>query len=144
MENSGATGGEVAVVIIGGGAAGIAAARRLREARVDALLIEARPRLGGRAWTVVAAGLPLDLGCGWLHSADRNPWTSIAEAQGRTIDKTPPPWSRPAAPLGVALFDGPAFARRCSAFAGASTRSPRARRTAPRRRFSNRTTAGTT
>ncbi len=118
MENSGATGGKVAVAIIGGGAAGIAAARRLREARVAALLIEARPRLGGRAWTVAAAGLPLDLGCGWLHSADRNPWTSIAEAQGRTIDKTPPPWSRPAAPLGVALFDGPAFARQIQCFRG--------------------------
>ncbi|MGO8833276.1 MAG: FAD-dependent oxidoreductase, partial [Roseiarcus sp.] len=74
MENSGATGGKVAVAIIGGGAAGIAAARRLRDACVEALLIEARPRLGGRAWTVVEpSGSPLDLGCGWLHSADRNP-----------------------------------------------------------------------
>jgi monoamine oxidase len=40
------------VVIVGGGAAGIAAARRLREAGVDYLLVEARDRLGGRGWTV--------------------------------------------------------------------------------------------
>jgi len=89
------------VAIIGGGAAGIAAGRRLRQAGIDCLLIEARPRLGGRAWTVAdAAGFALDLGCGWLHSADRNPWTAIAEAQGRTIDKTPPPWTQPALPIG--------------------------------------------
>src|SRR5260370_1466792 len=30
---------------------------------------------------------PIDLGCGWLHSADRNPWREIAEAQGGSIDK---------------------------------------------------------
>ena len=40
------------VVIVGGGAAGIAAARRLHDAQVDCLLVEARPRLGGRACTV--------------------------------------------------------------------------------------------
>ena len=40
------------VVIVGGGAAGIAAARRLHDAQIDCLLLEARPRLGGRAWTV--------------------------------------------------------------------------------------------
>jgi monoamine oxidase len=83
------------VAIIGGGAAGIAAARRLHDAGVDCLLLEARDRLGGRAFTQVASGYPLDLGCGWLHSADANPWVKIAERQGRTIDRTPPPWMRP-------------------------------------------------
>jgi len=86
---------DVEVVVIGAGAAGIAAARRLHEAGIDCLLVEARPRLGGRAWTVRdEAGHGLDLGCGWLHSADRNPWHRVAESQGATIDKTPPPWSR--------------------------------------------------
>jgi monoamine oxidase len=61
---------EVAVLVVGGGAAGIGAARRLRAAGVDALIVEARGRLGGRAWTVVSdAGFPMDLGCGWLNSA---------------------------------------------------------------------------
>ena len=96
------------IVIIGGGAAGIAAGRRLREAKVECLVIEARTRLGGRAWTVNdASGFALDLGCGWLHSANRNPWVPIAEAQGRTIDKTPPPWSKPRATEGI-------FARRAA------------------------------
>lgn len=87
------------VVIIGGGAAGIAAGRRLQDAGVDCLIVEARDRLGGRSWTVMEDGHPIDLGCGWLHSAEENPWTKIAEAQGRTIDHTPPPWMRPSIPI---------------------------------------------
>ena len=85
--------GDVEVVVIGGGAAGVAAARRLQRASIRCLLVEARPRLGGRAWTVHdSAGHSLDLGCGWLHSADRNPWVGVAQAEGLSIDKTPPPW----------------------------------------------------
>ncbi len=84
---------DVEVVVIGGGAAGVAAAKRLQRASIRCLLVEARPRLGGRAWTVHdSAGHALDLGCGWLHSADRNPWVGVAQAEGLSIDKTPPPW----------------------------------------------------
>ena len=72
---------DIDVVIVGGGAAGIGAARRLAASALSVLLIEATPRLGGRAWTHEVSGLPLDMGCGWLHSADRNAWTRIAEAQ---------------------------------------------------------------
>ena len=32
----------------------------------------AADRLGGRAWTRTVEGHPLDLGCAWLHSGDRN------------------------------------------------------------------------
>lgn len=89
------------VVIVSGGAAGIAAGRRLCEAQIQCLVVEARQRLGGRAWTVIdPSGLAIDLGCGWLHSADRNPWREIAEAQGRTIDNTAPPWARPSLEIG--------------------------------------------
>jgi monoamine oxidase len=96
----------IEVVIIGGGAAGVAAGRRLREAAIDCLVVEARSRLGGRAWTMTdSSGFALDLGCGWLHSADRNPWRTVAEEQGRSIDKTPPPWGRPSMPIGFALSE---------------------------------------
>jgi monoamine oxidase len=107
------------VVIVGGGAAGIAAGRRLAKAAIDYLLVEARPRLGGRAWTVAgASGVALDLGCGWLHSADRNPWAAIALAQGRTLDKSPPPWSKPALPTGLPLADQADFSKALHAFFG--------------------------
>jgi len=82
------------VVIIGAGAAGLGAARTLVDAGVDTLVLEARGRIGGRAWTVVHGGIPLDLGCGWLHSADRNPWRSITEDLGLAVDRTPSPWGR--------------------------------------------------
>ena len=98
------------VVIVGGGAAGVAACRRLKDAGIECLLLEARPRLGGRAWTVSDDPLcAIDLGCGWLHSADRNPWHRIAEAQGRSIDRTPPPWMRPSAPIGLPLSEQAAY-----------------------------------
>ena len=85
---------ETEVAVIGGGAAGVAAARRLHDAGIDCLIVEARDRLGGRAFTATHAGYAIDLGCGWLHSADTNEWTQIARAQGCHIDETPPPWAR--------------------------------------------------
>ena len=83
---------EFDVLIVGGGAAGIGAARHLGAAGRSALVIEASSRLGGRAWTLELAGVPLDLGCGWLHSADRNSWVSIAESSGLKIDRRRPAW----------------------------------------------------
>src|SRR3712207_2672417 len=83
------------VLVIGAGAAGIAAGRKLAEFGLTFQVIEARSRPGGRAWTLHLDGrLPVDLGCGWLHSADENEWARIAERQGVAIDKTPPPWQR--------------------------------------------------
>ena len=93
------------VAIIGGGAAGVAAAHRLHGAGVACLIVEARTRLGGRALTSTERGFAMDLGCGWLHSAERNPWSEIAQQQGRTIDKTPPPWERPSLEIGFPLAE---------------------------------------
>lgn len=81
------------VVVIGAGAAGIAAARRLSAAGRSIRVVESRRRLGGRAWTWHdPSGLALDLGCGWLHSADENELSVLAAERGYAIDKTPPPW----------------------------------------------------
>jgi monoamine oxidase len=82
------------VAIIGAGAAGVGAARRLAASGLNVLLVEASSRIGGRAFTVEIDGLPLDLGCGWLHSADRNPWTTIADDAGIAVDRHNPPWGR--------------------------------------------------
>ena len=84
---------DVDVAVVGAGAAGLAAAHRLRERRISTLVLEARDRVGGRAHTVTTStGLPLDLGCGWLHSADRNPWVALARELGFGLDETLPGW----------------------------------------------------
>jgi len=83
---------QVDVVVIGAGAAGVAAARRLAAAQIRTVVLEARSRVGGRAWTMRGEGLPLDLGCGWLHSADENEWAAVATTLGLALDRTPPPW----------------------------------------------------
>ncbi|MDQ0468572.1 flavin monoamine oxidase family protein [Labrys wisconsinensis] len=88
------------VVIIGGGAAGVGAARRLAASGLRILMLEAAARIGGRAFTTEIAGLALDLGCGWLHSADRNPWVGIAEASGFTVDRRLPAWGQQYRDLG--------------------------------------------
>ncbi|HLN07720.1 MAG TPA: FAD-dependent oxidoreductase [Xanthobacteraceae bacterium] len=93
------------VVVIGAGAAGVAAARRLADAHVRVVVLEARDRVGGRGWTRLIAGFPLDLGCGWLHSADENEWSRIAQALGFAIDPTPPPWGRRALEAGFTASD---------------------------------------
>jgi monoamine oxidase len=82
------------VAVIGGGAAGIAAARRLAEAGRSVLIVEALPRLGGRAHTVNLQGLPFDLGCGWLHSAERNRLAALAAQSGQAIDRSEGAWRR--------------------------------------------------
>src|SRR5579872_4598933 len=111
------TNNDTEVAIIGGGAAGIAAGRRLREAGVGCLIVEARPRLGGRSLTVTGrSGFALDLGCGWLHSANRNPWVAVARELGYTVDKTPPPWSKPSLAVGFAAGDQRAFREALHAF----------------------------
>jgi monoamine oxidase len=80
------------IVIVGAGAAGIGAARRLAGGGLTSLVLEALPRTGGRAWTRKAADVSLDLGCGWLHSADRNPWTRIAKEAGFEVRSGETAW----------------------------------------------------
>lgn len=77
---------DVDVVIVGAGCAGLAAAKRLRDAGLSFLVVEAMDRIGGRAWTTTSDfGVPFDIGCAWLHAADRNPFFPEAQAAGWTL-----------------------------------------------------------
>lgn len=83
------------IAIVGAGAAGIAAGRWLQAAGHRPLILEARNRLGGRAWTDTATfGFPVDRGCQWLHSADQNPWMFYAREQGFEVIEQSPVWQR--------------------------------------------------
>src|ERR687887_1581479 len=83
----------VDVAIIGAGAAGLGAAHALKHSGLSFMVLEARDRVGGRAHTIMAApDVVFDVGCGWLHSADRNSFVPIAEQLGFEVDKALPPW----------------------------------------------------
>jgi len=108
---------EFDVVVVGAGSAGIAAARRLKSAGVSALLVEAKDRVGGRAHTVHGpSGAAIDLGCGWLHSADRNEWAALATPMGFTLDRSSPAWTRPALTVNFPAADQAAFHKVFMAF----------------------------
>jgi monoamine oxidase len=70
---------EVDVAIVGAGAAGLAAAKELRKAKRSFVVLEARARIGGRAYTDDTLGEPFDAGAQYIHWAERNPWKRIAE-----------------------------------------------------------------
>jgi monoamine oxidase len=71
------------LLIIGAGAAGIAAARAGLAAGRRVRVLEARNRVGGRALTETATlGAAFDLGATWLHSAERNPLVPLARGLG--------------------------------------------------------------
>lgn len=65
------------VVVIGAGFAGLMAARELQAAGVSVEIVEARDRLGGRAWTEERMGRPLELGATWVHWYQAHTWTEI-------------------------------------------------------------------
>lgn len=68
------------VAVIGAGGAGLAAARTLGAAGVEVRLLEARLRIGGRAWTDTdTLGVAVDRGCSWLHSSAVNPLVAVAQ-----------------------------------------------------------------
>jgi monoamine oxidase len=84
---------EIDVAIIGAGAAGLGAAHALKDSGLSVIVLEARDRLGGRAWTVQAGpDVIFDVGCGWLHSANKNPFVAIAEQLNFEVDRSLPPW----------------------------------------------------
>ncbi len=66
------------VVVIGAGAAGLAAARDLSETGHDVTVVEARDRIGGRVHTRTLGGAPVDLGASWIHGVEGNPLTELA------------------------------------------------------------------
>jgi polyamine oxidase len=70
------------VIIIGAGFAGLAAANALRHAGVDCVVLEARNRIGGRAHTEQVGGVPVDMGCSWIHEPEGNVISAFAAQAG--------------------------------------------------------------
>jgi monoamine oxidase len=81
---------DVDVVIVGAGAAGIAAARRVHAGKARFALFEAGQRIGGRCVTDTALfGVPFDLGAHWMHNPGGNPLAALAPETGLEVYPAP-------------------------------------------------------
>jgi monoamine oxidase len=80
----------VDLVVVGAGAAGIAATRRLVAAGRRVALVEAMDRVGGRCFTDIRTfGVPYDRGAHWIYLRDANPLAQLAPRAG--VDVYPAP-----------------------------------------------------
>jgi monoamine oxidase len=82
---------EADIVVIGAGAAGIAAARRIMASNRKVIVIEAAGRVGGRCQTDLATfDIPFDRGARWLHNPDTSPLVKLARGIGLDMAAVPP------------------------------------------------------
>jgi monoamine oxidase len=79
------------IVVIGAGAAGIAAARRVMAANRKVIVVEAAGQIGGRCLTDTATfDVPFDRGARWMHNPDTNPMIRLVRGAGLDISAAPP------------------------------------------------------
>src|SRR6476661_1327192 len=78
---------EADIVVIGAGAAGIAAARRIMAANRKVIVVEAASQIGGRCQTDASTfDVPFDRGARWMHNPETNPMIKLVRAN-RAIDE---------------------------------------------------------
>src|SRR3982751_2491918 len=81
---------EADIVVIGAGAAGIAAARRIMAANRKVVVVEAASQIGGRCITdTTTFDTPFDRGARWMHNPETNPMIRLARSAG--LDVLPAP-----------------------------------------------------
>src|SRR5882724_3485505 len=81
---------EADIVVIGAGAAGIAAARRIMAANRKVIVVEALSQIGGRCQTDISSfDVPFDRGARWMHNPETNPMIKLARAAGLEITTAP-------------------------------------------------------
>lgn len=82
------TGSDYDVIVIGGGFAGLVAARDCAERGAKVLLLEARDRVGGRTHDVDFRGSHIEQGGTWIHWAQGYVWAEFRR-YGLTIKESP-------------------------------------------------------
>jgi monoamine oxidase len=81
---------EADIVVIGAGAAGIAAARRIQAANRKVIVLEATSQIGGRCITdTTTFDAPFDRGARWIHNPDTNPMIKLARGAGLDVGPAP-------------------------------------------------------
>lgn len=83
---------QIDVAVLGAGFAGVAAARELKRYGRKVVVLEARDRIGGRAWTAELNGTKIELGCTWIHWFQPYVW---AEYQRAGLELHEDPWFPP-------------------------------------------------
>jgi monoamine oxidase len=103
-------------IVIGAGAAGLAAARALARRQARVIVLEARDRIGGRAWSHPAsrASIPAELGAEFIHGPAPQTFALLRESGGAAVDTGGESWLSDDGelipdddefPAAVALFD---------------------------------------
>src|SRR5215210_2285063 len=78
------------VVVIGAGAAGIAAARRIMAANRKVIVVEAAGQIGGRCLTDGATfDVPFDRGARWMNNPETNPMIKLGRTAGLDFSAVP-------------------------------------------------------
>jgi monoamine oxidase len=72
------------LIVVGAGAAGLAAARTAAAAGLDVVVLETKQRIGGRCVTdrLGPGRLPWERGANWIHGAEHNPFKGYADRHG--------------------------------------------------------------
>ncbi|MEV6169361.1 NAD(P)/FAD-dependent oxidoreductase [Streptomyces sp. NPDC051954] len=100
---AGSRGGDLDVIVIGAGIAGLSAARVLADAGRNVVVVEARDRIGGRMWTHTGAmSIPVELGAQFIHGRNASTWELVREqglathTHGNTFSRTRvgDPWKK--------------------------------------------------
>ena len=82
------------VIVIGAGAAGLAAAAELAPSGRKVLVLEARDRIGGRSWSLEVPGLPvpIELGPEFIHGRPEATFSLLQRAGMAAVDRTGDGW----------------------------------------------------
>ena len=82
------------VIVIGAGAAGLAAAAELARSGKSVLLLEARGRIGGRVWTLAVPGLrvPVELGPEFIHGRPAATFSLLRSTGIAAIERSGDGW----------------------------------------------------
>lgn len=83
------------VVILGAGAAGLAAAAHLADARRTGLVLEARDRIGGRIWSHHEPGVPVpvEIGAEFIHGRATALFNLLQKSGAAAVSTSPAHWS---------------------------------------------------
>lgn len=104
-------------IVIGAGAAGLAAARALARRRARVVLLEARDRIGGRVWSRPGPRplTPAELGAEFIHGPALQTFALLREAGTAAVDTGGESWTRED---GALVCDGNEFLSATGLFAG--------------------------